>query len=74
MSSAPDGRRWKMLSVFARFRRRVYASLNGTKGNLVKLSKSRLLTKDEKIKLNEVIEKMTELTDLYKSSWKNEQN
>jgi len=52
-------------SSYSAYRRHVYASINGTKGNLVKLSKSKLLSKTEKEKLLEVIEKMEELRVIY---------
>jgi hypothetical protein len=46
---------------FIEFRKHIYASINGTKGNLVKLSKSKLLSKGEKEKLGNVIESIEEL-------------
>ena len=50
-----------MESNFINFRKRIYASINGTKGNLTKLSRSGLLSKAEKDKLNNVIISLEEL-------------
>lgn len=50
-----------MENNFIDFRKRIYASINGTKGNLIKLSSSKLLSKAEKEKLNNVIEALEEL-------------
>ena len=50
-----------MEKTFVDYRRQIYASINGTKGNLVKLSKSRLLSKAEKEKLVKVIEALEDL-------------
>ena len=50
-----------MEKTFVDYRRQIYASINGTKGNLVKLSKSRLLSKAEKEKLAKVIEALEDL-------------
>lgn len=47
--------------TFTDFRKHIYASINGTKGNLVKLSKSKILSKREKEKLLKVIEAMESL-------------
>ena len=41
--------------TYGQFRKHIYASINGTKGNLVKLSKSPILKKDEKLLLYDVI-------------------
>lgn len=46
---------------FVNYRKQIYASINGTKGNLIKLSSSKLLSKAEKDKLNKVIETLEEL-------------
>ncbi|MES2395860.1 MAG: hypothetical protein V4549_07650 [Bacteroidota bacterium] len=50
-----------MERTFVSYRKQIYASINGTKGNLVKLSASRLLSKAEKEKLLKVIDCMEEL-------------
>lgn len=47
--------------TFVDYRKHIYASINGTKGNLIKLSKSKLLSKGEKEKLGKVIDAMEEL-------------
>ena len=49
------------MKTFTDYRKSIYASINGTKGNLVRLKKSNLLSKTEKEKLQEVIEKMEDL-------------
>ncbi len=51
--------------TFIEYRRSIYASINGTKGNLIKLSKSRLLTKPEKEKLQVVIDSLEDLRQVY---------
>lgn len=57
-----------MEKTFVDYRKQIYASINGTKGNLVKLRKSKLLFKDEKEKLNNVIEALEELRiEFYKN-------
>lgn len=50
-----------MDKTFVYYRKQIYASINGTKGNLVKLSKSSLLSKGEKEKLYKVIETLEDL-------------
>ena len=50
-----------METKFIDYRKHIYASINGTKGNLVKLSKSKLLSKGEKEKLDIVIAALEEL-------------
>lgn len=50
-----------MEKAFVDYRKQIYASINGTKGNLNKLSKSTLLSKSEKEKLGKVIEALEEL-------------
>jgi hypothetical protein len=50
-----------MQNDFIYYRKKVYASINGTKGNLVKLSKSNLLSKLEKEKLAIVIDSLESL-------------
>jgi len=54
-----------MNKTYTDHRKHIYASINGTKGNLIKLSKSSLLSKNEKEKLTEVIEKIEELRVVY---------
>lgn len=53
---------------FFEFRKSLYASVNGKKDNLIKLSKSNLLRKNEKKKLDEVIQKITELSSIIKQN------
>lgn len=48
----------KSRNAFIKVRKQIYASLNGTKGNLVKLGKSTALSKKEKELLSDVIDKM----------------
>ena len=48
-------------TTFVDYRKHIYASINGTKGNLVKLRKSKLLSKAEKEKLDKVIEALEDL-------------
>lgn len=50
-----------MEKTFVDYRKHIYASINGTKGNLTKLSKSKLLSKGEKEKLDKVIEALEDL-------------
>ena len=50
-----------MVRTYVDYRKQIYASINGTKGNLVKLSKSDLLSKGEKEKLEKVIEALENL-------------
>lgn len=50
-----------MEKTFVDYRKQIYASINGTKGNLVKLSKSEFLSKGEKEKLDKVIEAIEDL-------------
>ena len=54
-----------MAKTYTELRKQVYASINGTKGGLVKLSKSTLLSKDEIIKLLLVIDAMEDLRLTY---------
>lgn len=51
--------------IFIDYRKRIYASINGTKGNLIKLSKSKFLSNTEKEKLSKVIEAIEELRKEY---------
>jgi len=50
-----------MEKSFVDYRKQIYASINGTKGNLTKLGKSKLLSKGEKEKLDKVIEALQDL-------------
>lgn len=54
-----------MESTFVKLRKSIYASINGTKGNMVKLSTSSLLSKEEKEKLMKVIDALEELRLVY---------
>lgn len=55
-------------SLYTAWRKHVYGSINGTKGNMVKLSNSKLLQKNEKEKLLEVIDKMEELRIIFNNN------
>ncbi len=46
---------------FIKYRKHIYASINGTKGNLTKLSNSKLLSKNEKELLLKVIDDLENL-------------
>jgi hypothetical protein len=46
---------------YGTYREQIYASINGTKGNMVKLRKSSLLTKNEKEKVTNVINALESL-------------
>ncbi len=46
---------------FIKFRKHIYASINGTKGNLTKLSSSKLLSTKEKELLLKVIDDLENL-------------
>lgn len=46
--------------TYGQYRKSVYASINGTKGNMVNLSKSKLLNKEEKKSCLKVIEALEE--------------
>lgn len=50
-----------MSDLYITYRKKIYTSINGIKGNLIKLSKSKLLSKGEKEKLNNVIQALEEL-------------
>lgn len=50
---------------FVDYRKSIYAFINGTKGNLIKLSKSKLLSNTEKEKLDKVIEAIEDLRKEY---------
>lgn len=54
-----------MNNNFVIYRKNIYASINGTKGNLIKLSKSSLLSKGEKEKLGIVIKALEDLRKEY---------
>lgn len=57
--------------TFSQYRKQIYASVNGTKGNMVKLSKSSLLTKNEKVALDKVISALEEFrVVIFKERWK----
>lgn len=50
-----------MEKTFTDYRKHIYASINGTKGNLVKLNRSKLLSSVEKEKLDKVIDALEDL-------------
>lgn len=50
-----------MEKTFTDYRKHIYASINGTKGNLVKLNRSKLLSSGEKEKLDKVIDALEDL-------------
>ena len=54
-----------MKKTFVDYRKQIYASINGTKGNLIKLSKSKLLSEGESEKLKKVIEALEDLRSEY---------
>lgn len=58
------------MKTYFDYRKQVYTSINGTKGNLTKLSKSKLLHKDEKEQLQKVIEALEALRLTYYSNQK----
>lgn len=61
--------------TFTDYRKHIYASINGTKGNLIKLGKSTLLSKEEKIKLDEVVNAIENLRiTFYNNRGKNTKN
>ncbi len=65
----------KKTKTFANYRKQIYASINGTKGNLIKLSKSTLLSKSEKEKLDKAIEALENLrVEYHKNSHTIKQN
>ena len=58
--------------TFTDYRKQIYASINGTKGSLIKLSKSKLLSKEEKNKLDIVINNLEDLRlEYYKNRGNN---
>lgn len=50
------------------FRKQLYASINGRIGNLVRLSKSKLLKKDELVLVLENIESLKKLSSTIKNN------
>lgn len=60
----------EMKKTYFDYRKQVYASINGTKGNLTKLSKSKLLRKNEKEQLQKVIEALEALRITYRTNHK----
>ena len=59
-----------MTKTYFDYRKQVYASINGTKDNLITLSKSKLLLKDEKEQLEKVIEALEALRLTYYTNQK----
>ena len=57
-----------MNKTYFDYRKQVYASISGRIGNLKKLSKSKLIKKDELELLNKVIEDLSELSKLIKQN------
>jgi hypothetical protein len=57
-----------MNKTYFDYRKQVYASINGRIGNLKKLSKSKLIKKDELELLNKTIEDLKELSKLIKQN------
>jgi hypothetical protein len=51
--------------TYGQWRKHVYASINGTKGNLIRLSNSRLLRPNEKEQLLKVIDELESLRRIY---------
>lgn len=54
-----------MKKDYTYWRKHIYASINGTKGNMVKLVKSDLLSKEEKWEMGKVIAALEELRKVY---------
>ena len=57
-----------MNKTYFEYRKQVYASINGRLGNLLKLSKSRLIRNDELEQLNKVIEELKLLSKMIKQN------
>ncbi len=57
-----------MNKTYFDYRKQVYASINGRIGNLNRLSKSKLIKKDELELLNKTIEDLKELSKLIKQN------
>jgi hypothetical protein len=57
-----------MRKTYFDYRKQVYASINGRLGNLITLSKSKLVKKDELELLNKVIVDLKELSKLIKQN------
>ena len=55
---------------FIEVRNKIYASINGTKGNLIKLKKSTALNDDEVKQLNIVISELEKLRQIYVNNYK----
>lgn len=51
--------------TFVFYRKKIYASINGTKGNMSNLVKSRFLSKVEKELMNKVIDDLSNLSDYF---------
>lgn len=51
-----------MEKKYGEHRRHIYASINGTKGNMIKLSKSKLLKGEEPELLKKVIDALSNLS------------
>lgn len=51
-----------MNKTYFDYRKQLYASVNGKIGNLIKLSKSKLIKKDELILLNDTINNLKKLS------------
>jgi hypothetical protein len=53
---------------YKRHRASLYASVNGQKGNLVKLRNSKILRKDEQVLVDQLIDKLTEISSTIKAN------
>ncbi len=65
MSSSEEQRQ-----VFIFYRKKIYAGINGTKGKLIKLKKSGFLNKEEKLAVQQVIDSVENLRQVYLNSGK----
>ena len=57
-----------MNKTYFDYRKQVYASVNGRIGNLSRLSKSKLVKKDELEQLNKVINELRSLSSMIKNN------
>lgn len=57
---------------FGNLRRSKYAQINAYKGVFNQLSKNTILTKEERQKASEIVEKIEELRQVYNRPWQNQ--
>jgi len=53
---------------YKKYRASLYASINGQKGNLTKLRNSKILRKDEQVLVDQLLDKLTELSSTIKAN------